>query len=311
MSTRLPRQICSRPFGEEPLSIVRNTLDEGEVGITRSEIARRVCESLDWRNQQGELKEVEARVALLKLHRAGWIELPEPTHRNSNGNREERLSRAPVPLPPEQKICCPLHELGAITLRRVVTREESLLWDGMIERYHYLGHAPLSGAQIRYLIESDQKGVLGAIGFGAAAFSLKARDQWIGWSREQCNIRRELVLNNRRFLILPWIVVPNLASHLLSQTARQVQHDFEVLYGYRPLLLESFVEKERFNGGCYRAANWIAVGATSGRGRNDRTRQRDRTRNGPPLPIKQVWLYPLHRKVRQHLSAPIESEGAA
>lgn len=310
-SHRLPQQICSRPFGEEQLSAIRNILDEREQGVTRSEIARRVCECLDWRNQQGGLKEMGARVALLKLHRAGWIELPEPTHRNSNGKQKQRLTHAPVPLPPEKVVCCPLRDLGAITLCRVESREESLLWDGMVEHYHYLGHTPLSGAQVRYLIESDEKGVMGAIGFGAAAFALRARDQWIGWSREQCNLRRDLVLNNRRFLILPWIKIPNLASHLLSLAAHRVAHDFELLYGYRPLLLETFVEQERFTGGCYRAANWIEVGKTAGRGRNDRTRKRDRTRNGPPLPIKQVWLYPLHRKARHYLVAPIELGDAA
>lgn len=311
MPTHLPRQICSRPFGEDQLSTIRNILDESEDGTTRSEIARRVCKALEWRNNQGALKEMGARVALLKLHRAGWINLPEPTHRNSNGKRTERLLHAPVPLPPGTEIRCALHELGIVSLRRVVTRDESLLWDGIIERYHYLGHAPLSGAQARYLIESDQKGVLGAIGFGAAAFSLKARDQWIGWDQEQCNLRRDLILNNRRFLILPWIQVPNLASFLLSKAAQQVQRDFEDQYGYRPLLLETFVEQSRFNGGCYRAANWISVGVTTGRGRNDRTRQKDRTRNGPPLPIKQIWLYPLHRKAHQRLAAPIETEVAA
>lgn len=307
MTTRLPRQICSHPFGEEQLTIIRNLLDAREDGVTRSEIARRVCEALQWRNQQGGLKEMGARVALLKLHRAGWIDLPEPIHRNSNANREKRLVDAPVPLPPDREIRCSLHELGSISLHRVTGREESLLWDGMIDRYHYLGHAPLSGAQIRYLIESERKGVLGAIGFGAAAFALRARDQWIGWDRQQCNMRRDLVLNNRRFLILPWIQVANLASHLLSQASRQVQQDFEILYGYRPLLLETFVQEDLFNGGCYRAANWIDAGVTAGRGRNDRTRMRDRTRNGPPLPIKRVWLYPLQRKVRQQLCAPIES----
>jgi hypothetical protein len=311
MPTHLPRQICSRPFGEDQLSTIRNILDESEDGTTRSEIARRVCDALEWRNKQGSLKEMGARVALLKLHRAGWINLPEPTHRNSNGKRTERLLHAPVPLPPDREIRCALHELGTVSLRRVVTRDESLLWDGIIDRYHYLGHAPLSGAQVRYLIESDKEGMLGAIGFGAAAFSLKARDQWIGWDQEQCNLRRDLVLNNRRFLILPWIQVPNLASFLLSKATQQVQRDFEDQYGYRPLLLETFVEQGRFNGGCYRAANWIAVGVTAGRGRNDRTRQKDRTRNGPPLPIKQVWLYPLHRKARQRLAAPIEMEVAA
>ena len=310
MPTRkLPRQICSRPFGEDQLSIIRQIIDEADSpSTTRSEIARRVCTALDWRNLQGGLKEMGARVALLKLHRGGWIELPAPTHSNSNGRDTNRLENAPIPLPPITEIHCSLQVLGKVQLQLVMTREESLLWDGMVDRYHYLGHTPLSGAQIRYLVHSEEKGWVGAIGFGAAAFSLKARDQWIGWDREQCNLRRELILNNRRFLILPWIRVPNLASHILSLASRKVQHDFEARYGYRPLLLETFVDCERFNGGCYRAANWIDVGLTSGRGRNDRTRQRERTRNGPPLPVKQIWLYPLHRKAQQRLTATIEPQ---
>jgi len=304
---KLPRQICSRPFGEEQLSIIRQIIDDADdPSITRSEIARQACSALDWRNLQGGLKEMGARVALLKLHRGGWIDLPAPTHGNSNGKRTDRLVNAPVPMPPATEINCTLQALGKVRLQTVESRAESLLWDGVIDRYHYLGHTPLSGAQIRYLIQSEERGVVGAIGFGAAAFSLMARDQWIGWDREQCNLRREQILNNRRFLILPWVRVPNLASHVLSLASRQVQHDFEARYGYRPLLLETFVDRERFNGGCYRAANWIDVGVTSGRGRNDRTRQRERTRNGPPLPIKQVWLYPLQRKVRHLLTAPIE-----
>ncbi len=179
-------------------------------------------------------------------------------------------------------------------------KADSLLWDGLIERYHYLGHSPLSGAQVRYLIHCDQA-LVGAIGFGAAAFKLKARDQWIGWEPTQRERRRDWIVNNRRFLILPWIRVRNLASHILAKAARQVQQDFLQQYGYAPVLLETFVEQGRFSGGCYRAANWIPVGQTAGRGRNDRTTCTERKQRGTPLPIKQVWLYPLRKNVRQYL----------
>jgi hypothetical protein len=298
---QLSPRICSRPFGEDELKVVRNIVGDGQdEGIHRSEIARRVCIALNWRNARGSLKEMGARVALLRLHRQGWITLPEPRNRNGNG-KAARLARAPVPQPPESEVCISLAQLGTVRLQQVENRGDSLLWDGLIDRYHYLGHTPLSGAQIRYLIHAD-RGVIGAIGFGAAAFALQARDRWIGWDRRQRDRRREWILNNRRFLILPWFRVANLASHILSMAAGQVQEDFPSRYGYAPLLLETFVEQDRFTGGCYRAANWIDVGRTAGRGRNDR-------RNRAPLAIKRIWLYPLRRDARKRLCAPLCSVG--
>jgi len=300
---QLPPRICSRPFGEYELKVVRNIIGDGQdEGIGRSEIARRVCIALNWRNVRGDLKEMGARVALLRLHRQGWIALPDPRNRNGNAyGGAQRLARAPVPQPPESEVCISLAQLGTVRLQEVENRGDSLLWDGLIDRYHYLGHAPLSGAQIRYLIHAD-RGVIGAIGFGAAAFALQARDRWIGWDRRQRDRRREWLLNNRRFLILPWIRVANLASHILSMAARQVQADFPARYGYAPLLLETFVEQDRFTGGCYRAANWIDVGLTAGRGRNDR-------RHRASLAVKRIWLYPLRRDARKRLCASLCSVG--
>ncbi|MCP4196568.1 MAG: DUF4338 domain-containing protein [Proteobacteria bacterium] len=303
-TARLPRQICGLPFGSKQLAIVHKIITRGqEESIHRTEIARRTCEALNWRNPRGELKQMGARVALLRLHRQEWIELPEARSRNGHGNRDiqqKRLARAPVPESPPEDLVCTLAQLGVIRLQKVENKTDSLLWDGLIERYHYLGHSPLSGAQVRYLIHCEQS-LVGAIGFGAAAFKVKARDQWIGWEPEQRERRREWIVNNRRFLILPWIRVRNLASHILAKAARQVQQDFLQQYGYTPVLLETFVEQNRFTGGCYRAANWIAVGQTAGRGRNDRTTCTERKQRGTPLPIKQVWLYPLRKNVRQHL----------
>ncbi|MBF0423788.1 MAG: DUF4338 domain-containing protein [Magnetococcales bacterium] len=299
-----PHQICNRPFGDEGLITVREVIGNIDLGaISRTEVARRVCIAMDWRNAQGKLKEMGARVALLRLHRQGLITLPEPKNGNGNG-KADRLAELSVLGFVESDVCCPLAELGEVLLHKVESRDDSLLWDGIIDRYHYLGHSPLSGAQIRYLIHSGP-GVIGAIGFGAAAFSLKDRDRWIGWDRRQREQRREWIINNRRFLILPWIRVKNLASHILSKAAHQVREDFRLQYGYAPFLLETFVEQDRFTGGCYRAANWINVGLTAGRGRNDRTR-RERGQHGTPLPIKQIWLYPLCRDVRERLCAPLE-----
>jgi len=298
---QLPPRICSRPFGEDELKIVRSIVGDGQdEGVHRSDIARRVCIALNWRNARGDLKEMGARVALLQLHRQGWIVLPDPRNRNGNG-KAARLACAPVPQAPESEVRLSLAQLGAVRLQQVENKGDSLLWGGLIDRYHYLGHTPLSGAQIRYLIHAD-RGVIGAIGFGAAAFALQARDRWIGWDRRQRDRRREWILNNRRFLILPWIRVANLASHVLSMAAGQVQADFPARYGYAPLLLETFVEQDRFTGGCYRAANWIDVGRTVGRGRNDR-------RHRAPLAVKRIWLYPLRRDARKRLCAPLCSVG--
>jgi hypothetical protein len=310
-TTQLPTKICSRPFGEDELKIVREIIDDGQKeGIHRSEVARRVCITLDWRNARGGLKEMGARVALLRLHRQGWISLPEPRQHSGKGSHSaERLARAPVPEPSASELCCPLLALGCIHLRQVGNKAESLLWNALIDRYHYLGYSPLSGAQMRYLIDSD-RGLVGGIGFGAAACTLKARDRWIGWNRQQREQRREWVLNNRRFLILPWVRVKNLASHILAKAARQIPIDFQARYGYAPVLLETFVEQDRFSGGCYRAANWINVGPTAGRGRNDRTSKRLRNQHGAPLPIKQIWLYPLRRDARRILCGESTSIGA-
>ena len=142
--------------------MIRKILREGQdEAIHRSEIARRVCIALGWRNARGDLKEMGARAALLRLYRQGWITFPEP--RNGNGNRgggADRFACAPVPEPPASDLCCALSELGSIQLRKVENKHESLLWDGMIDRYHYLGHSPLSGAQIRYLIDSEHSNCL-------------------------------------------------------------------------------------------------------------------------------------------------------
>jgi hypothetical protein len=175
----------------------------------------------------------------------------------------------------------------------VVGRESSARWNGLIARYHYLGYTPLAGAQLRYLI-GWQGGVLGALGFGAAAWKVAARDRWIGWDRAARERHLPRVLNNARFLLLPWLEVRNLASKVLALASRRIAVDFEARYGIRPVLLESFVEVPRFRGICYRAANWACLGETRGRGKCDRSHR-------ARLPVKAVYVYPLQGDFRQHL----------
>ena len=183
--------------------------------------------------------------------------------------------------------------LSGLHLAAVADKAASALWNGLVDRYHYLGYKPLPGAQLRYLIRWDG-GVLGAIGFGAAAWKVAPRDRWIGWDAATREKRLGRVLNNARFLVLPWVRVPNLASRVLAMSARQLPEAFERCYGVRPVLLETFVETGRFRGACYRAANWCCLGQTAGRGKLDRYKRR-------ALPVKDIYVYPLTGDFRQAL----------
>ena len=175
----------------------------------------------------------------------------------------------------------------------MVSKTNSALWNEYIERYHYLGFTPLPGAQLRYFIFAGKQ-IVALMGFGAAAWQTAPRDQFIEWSHDQRKRNLPFVTNNARFLILPWIRSKNLASKILSLTARQLPNDWEKKYNIRPVLLESFVQKNRFTGTCYKAANWIKLGQT-----------KDRGKLGPPgkisVPIKDIWVYPLDKKFRSIL----------
>jgi len=287
----MPRslKVCGREWSVADLEQVREEIRRASPAL-RSEIARRVCARLEWTDAVGRAKLMSCRVALLRLHRSGWIELPPP--RNGNGNGKG-LRRQRIEWPSTEAVTGSVADLGEVDLLPVEDRETSALWNGLIDRYHYLGYQPLPGAQVRYLIRCSA-GVLGALGFGAAAWKVAARDAWIGWDREAREQHLPRVLNNARFLILPWVRVRNLASRILSLAARRIAADFAARYGIRPVLLESFVEVPRFRGTCYRAANWACLGQTTGRGKCDRT-------HSARLPLKDVYVYPLQRDFRPHL----------
>jgi hypothetical protein len=172
-------------------------------------------------------------------------------------------------------------------------QKQSRVWNEAISRFHYLGYTPLPGAQIWYFVESSTD-LLGVLGFGASAWKVAPRDDWIGWSVAQRKRQLHLVVNNARFLILPWVKVKNLASWILGTCARRLASDFFQRYGYRPVLLETFVEKERFRGTCYDAANWKYLGDTKGRGKLDRY-------NEAALPVKKIYVLPLAPDFRSAL----------
>lgn len=289
MAAPAPIKVSGRLFDSEQVDIIRGVIGSSAASL-RSEIARRVCTTLDWRDARGELKAMSCRVALLRLHREGLIELPAP--RNGNGNGKP-LSKQRVELPAPTPLSCPVNELEGLSLQLVDTKADSALWNTLIDQHHYLGYTPLPGAQLRYLIRW-QGGLLGAIGWGAAAWKVASRDQWLGWNAQEREAGLSRVVNNARFLILPWIQCRNLASKVLALSERRVADDFDARYAVRPVLLETFVEKQRFRGTCYRAANWQHLGQTQGRGKCDRDHQ-------AKLPIKDLYVRPLIRDFRHHL----------
>lgn len=289
LTAPLPSRLCGNAFGAQELTKIRAIIQKAKPR-QRAEVARRVCRALDWRDGQGALKVMSCRVALLKLHRLGFIELPPP--RNGNGNGKPLSRQKPV-LPEPKAIEKPAGQLDGLHLHRVDNKKDSALWNGLIDRYHYLGYQPLAGAQIRYLIRW-QGGELGALGWSAAAWKVGPRDQWIGWNAKGRERNLGLVVNNARFLILPWVQSKNLASKVLAMSAQRVADDFERRYGSRPVLLETFVESGRFRGTCYRAANWLHLGRTQGRGKCDREHR-------AALPVKEIYVLALAKDFRAQL----------
>jgi hypothetical protein len=288
MPTRFPLKYSGRPFSSAELEQIRNLIAVSP-GASRAAISREVCSLLDWRKPDGGLKEMSCRVALLRMHEDGLVTLPPPRWGNGNGRRYTRRSSAAEPQPVQ---AFSLPQLGEVRLE-IVTAAESHLWNEYIDRYHYLGYHPLPGAQLRYFASASGHR-LALFGYGASAWRLAPRDRWIGWDDAQREAGLSRIVGQARFLILPWIECRNLASHLLSLSVRQLPGDWQDRYGIRPLLVESFVDRSRFPGTCYRAANWILVGQTQGRGKKDRYKRRE-------LPPKDIWLYPLHRRAQKHL----------
>jgi hypothetical protein len=288
MSTAATKRYSGRVFDEQDIERIRALIRDNPQA-NRQQLSYRVCELFDWRKPDGSLKDMSCRVALLRLHREGRITLPAPRHRVTPCQAVVRRTAAGEA---QASIECSMQALGPVRLE-AVTRARSALWNELIDRYHYLGYKPLPGAQLRYFAYAGER-LVGLLGFGAAAWSTEARDSWIGWSRTQRERNLSFVVNNARFLIPPWVRVPSLASHLLGRAARALPGDWQVRYGYRPVLLESFVELERFTGTCYAAANWRCLGETLGRGKLGDHRLGQ-------VPVKAVWVYPLAKGFRERL----------
>ena len=259
--------------------------------FNRAQLSRQVCEMLNWRRPDGRLKDMSCRVAMLRMQDDGLLQLPAPRNGNNNGKSYQR--RTLFAQPGSLIQAANPKALGQLHLTQVSKGGESHLWNEYIDRYHYLCYQPLPGAQLRYFAKRGDR-VIALLGFGAAAWKTAPRDHFIGWTSEQRKQRLHFVINNARFLIVPWVQCRNLASTLLAMATRRLAEDWQQSYGYRPVLVETFVEIPRFRGTCYKAANWIYLGETQGRGKLD-------VHHKSPLPKKSIWLYPLDKGFKRVL----------
>lgn len=283
---------CGRIFTSKEIDWIQNLITANP-DYHRLALSRIVCQEYQWLRPDGRLKDMSCRVAMLRMHRDGLIRLPSPKRKNGNGKNCPQLSSLSDP---QNSISTPAGQLGELSLHQVSTSKDASLWNELIHRYHYLGHKPLPGAQIKYLVYSSSLDLLAALGFGAAAWKVAPRDSFIQWSAHQRVQNLHLIVNNARFLILPWVFSKNLASRILSCVAKQLPGDWLTRYHYQPVLLETFVQKDRFKGTCYRAANWTLLGQTQGRGKLDRHKKF-------PLPVKNIYIYPLSNSFRKILCA--------
>jgi len=288
------RRFAGREFSAEELGLVREVIETCS-GLSRAELAQTVCELLDWRRPHGGLKARECRDLLEQLEHEGTIELPGKRPGRPTG------SRTTVPASeagePGALVLGSVEELGPVWVEAVEDEGQRRLFRELVGRYHYLGYRTPFGAQLRYLVSASvpQRRVLGAVQFSSPAWRLAARDMWIGWSDQTRKRNLQRVVNNSRFLLLPWVQVHNLASHVLSLVVRRLRSDWPKRYRVEPLLVETLVDPSRYQGTCYRAANWIELGSTTGRGRLDRGHQRH------GVAPKTVLVYPLVRHADRRL----------
>jgi hypothetical protein len=285
--------VCQgRQVSGEELDWLRHWIGEHQQW-SRKRLARELCHQWDWCNERGQIKDFAARAFLEKLAAQGLLILPVLQLQRSHP-RPKPTGPGPINWPTDP-ISEPLRELAPVqwTLPLAGT-PEAKRFEAYVQRYHYLG-LRVVGQNLKYLVCDQQGRDLACLLFGAPAWRAMARDQFIGWNASQRAAGLHYLTNNTRYLILPWVKVPGLASHLLSQVVGRLSQDWQNKYGQPIHLLESFVQRGRFWGTCYRAANWQCVGQTRGRGRQGPNPLE------PTEPVKDVYLYPLTRHFRRHL----------
>jgi hypothetical protein len=284
--------IRRRVIGPSDLELIRQLIvAEGALG--RSHLSNRLCETWDWRQANGRYRQIACRDLLRRLEAKGLIQLPPPL-KAARRPGYRNVTRLPE-LWDTVSLTGPLTQFRSqIEVRLVQEVAHARVYAGLIGTYHYLGYQQATGAQLKYLVWYTDRPIA-CLSFGPAAWKLAARDHYIGWPAPVRQQRLAWVVNNDRFLIAPGIQVPHLASYVLAATLRRLRGDWQRVYGHDLALAETFIETDRFDGSAYAAANWVCVGQTQGRGRNDRA-------FAQALPVKKVWVYPLRVDFRAVLS---------
>ena len=280
-----------REVTEPDLEFIRELI-AAHPGASRRELSARLCAAWNWVQPNGAPRDMVCRGLMLQLHRAGHIQLPPVRWVNPNPFLVRRR-----PLPPlldTTPLVAPLAQIQPLELELVRRTGGESFFNGLLEHYHYLGYTQPVGEQLKYLVQARGRPIA-CLAWSSAPRHLGSRDRFIGWLAQARRQNIRFLAYNSRFLILPWVKVPHLASHLLGRVARRLPLDWERVYGHSLYLLETFVDPERFRGTCYRAANWILVGQTTGRGKAAPSKK-------PNRPIKQVWVLPLVQDFRQRLA---------
>ena len=279
-------QICGRDFIQSEIDWINNQI-ESHPELNRMQLSRLFCRHVNWYKPDGGVKEMSCRVAMLRLEKNGLIRLPAPRKKTGVAKAVKHTSAGE----PADDIVL---KAGRVNIDiAAVDKKSAPLWNELIDRYHYLGYRRMGGAQMRFFVYAKGR-LVALLGFSAAAWKVAPRDRFIGWTPEQRKGSLHLVVDNSRFLILPWVRSKNLASRILSCAVKQLPVFWKKRYNYAPLLIETFVDTGRFAGTCYKAANWMLVGQTAGRGKWDRYNARGK-------PVKTVWLYPIDRRYKERL----------
>jgi len=262
----MPKNIeqCGRKITIQEIEEITETVTTFS-NLSLKALTETICEHLAWFTATGNYKKDACLKLLQRLETEGLFRLP--------AKRPPRASvyalqpdTAAVASQKHKKIKCDLQEVGSVTIELVTNKAETTLWDQYVECYHYLGYKRPIGCSIKYFAKTANDEILACALFAGAAKSITARDKWIGWSSNQRLRNLPWVINNTRFLIMPWVKVPCLASHILGKINRQISDDWYKRWGYRPLLMETFVDPDKYRGTCYKASNWHSIGRTTGRG---------------------------------------------
>lgn len=273
--------IRGREFSDSDINLIKDSISKNP-SLGRRKLSILICQNLNWRQANGKLKDRACRDVLLRLNTKGLIQLPPGRYQL---NRQSILIKPVQFAQPFYELTGQLSDFTTPVFKAVQQKQQRQLWNFLIEKYHYKGCRITVGRHLKYFISLDEH-LVGCFAFADAVLKLTARDQWIGWNGQQRQARLHLIINNVRFLILPWVKIKNLASKLLSLSAQIVPLDWQHFYNYRPVLMETFVEQQRFSGASYKAANWIYLGQTRGKARSGMKYYYHGV-------IKDIYVYPL------------------